>query len=433
MIPRSRWLLGCLLGLCLVTRLAFALRIPADEIFYPDGFDYSRVALAIVGGQGFYPPDLKPHIVYRAPLYPFLLAGIYGVAGESNYPAVRLFNCLLALATGWLIFSIGRRLGGELAGLLALGAFAVHPFFIYQVATVSPETPFIFLALLTYFFLFRVFDRRRLGDTAFAGVALGLAALTKGTILLLLPAACLTILFALRLAWRQGLALSAVLATVALLTISPISLWAYARWHEFSLILDGSGLNFYIANSEHSVRLFSAQTPEEFRGIQEHLWMDVLPAYEREIGSSSPAARDAYYFAKGRHDFASHPGTSLWMMYERFKIFWRPWVHPMVYGFKEVLVSGASTVPLFLFGFAGLVQRVKSVRPDAVFFAMALIPITLVTGMLFNTEIRWRLPLVDSMLIVYSALFLAPLVERWLPARWTPLAAPEHPGARVMS
>ncbi len=413
MTPASRLLLGVLLVVAVTIRAGFALQVPAEDPFYPDGADYSRVATGLANGQGFYPPEMRPHVVYRAPFYPVFLAGIYRVAGNENFVVVRLAQCLLAGMTGWLLFWSGRRLGGTLAGLVALGIFTVHPFFVYQCATVSPETLFIFLAVLGYSLLFRLFFEGHLRDAALAGIAFGLAAVTKGTVLPVLPAACLTLVFALRWALPKRLTAAVVLSAVTLLVISPLSIYTYARWHEFSLILDGSGLNFYIANSDDSVRLFQAQDAKEFRAVQKQLWMETLPGFEREIGNLAPASRDAWYFRRGWERFEAHPGLSLWMMWKRFKIFWGPWVHPKAYGMKEVLVSGLASVPLFIFGLWTVFRRLRQGRPDAVFGAMVMVLITLIAGMLFNTEIRWRIPLIDTLLILNTAVGVAPYLVRW--------------------
>ncbi len=412
MTGTSRLLIGVLLVAALTIRLGFALQVPAADPFYPDGVDYSRVATGLANGQGFYPPEMRPNIVYRAPFYPLVLAGLYRMAGNENFVVVRLAQCLLASLTGWLLFWTGRRLGGVKAGLVALGIFTVHPFFIYQCATVSPETLFIFLVVLGYSLLFRLFDEGRLRDAGLAGLVFGIAAVTKGTVLPVLPAACLTLLFVVRWAWAKRLASTIVLGAVTLLIISPLSIYTYIRWHEFSLILDGSGLNFYIANSDDSVRLFRAKDAQEFRAVQERLWMETLPGFEREIGNLAPASRDAWYFRRGREWFEAHPRLSLWMMWERFKIFWGPWVHPKAYGMKEVIASGLATVPLFVVGLWTLYCRLRQAQPDAVFGALAMAAITLIAGMLFNTEIRWRIPLIDTLLILNTAVGVAPYLIR---------------------
>ena len=99
-------ILFLLLTVCLLVRVAFILHFPLNDFFYPDGYDYSRIATGIMKGEGFYPSGMEPIMAYRAPLYPFILAGIYRVAGHENLVAVRTVHCLLALATALLFFGI---------------------------------------------------------------------------------------------------------------------------------------------------------------------------------------------------------------------------------------------------------------------------------------------------------------------------------------
>ena len=81
----------------------------------------------------------------------------------------------------------------------------------------------------------------------------------------------------------------------------------------------------------------------------------------------------------------------------------------MVYGPKEILASALASIPLFLFGFWELIRRLFQRRPDAVFTVLIIVPITLITGMIFNTEIRWRIPLIDTLLILYASILLGKL------------------------
>ena len=277
---------------------------------------------------------------------------------------------------------------------------------------IAPEVMFTFFTVMAYYFVFKLFREARIQHAVLAGFALGLAALVKGTILLVLPAVCLATVLWLPVSWRQAVAISTLVAVTTFAVIAPLSLYTYLRWNEFSLILDGSGLNFWIANSDESIRLLNAKTGEEFKQIQLHLWMDVLPAFEEEIGNLAPASRDAFYLEKGWEDFKAHPGVSLWMMYERFKIFWGPWVHPKAYGMREVIVSALASIPLFICGFFTLLSGVRKGSPDSLFAVLAMVTITLVAGMVFNTEIRWRIPLIDTLLILFTASGLTPYLMR---------------------
>ncbi|MCM8811708.1 MAG: glycosyltransferase family 39 protein [Candidatus Omnitrophica bacterium] len=399
---KYRWPLYLLLLLCFFTRLSFIRQIPAEDFFYPDGTDYSRVASAITQGEGFYPPEMKPVIAYRAPLYCFFLGGVYWLFGIENLTAVRLVHCFLAMLTGWIIYLISERIWGAAGGLLSLFIFSIHPFFVYHAATIAPEIVFTLFVVLTYYFLFRLFDEKTAFLAILAGIPLGLAALTKGTVLLLGPAAALTIFSFTKANWGRRLGLVFLLGSMSLLVISPLSYWIYKRWNQVSLMLDGSGMNFWIANSPHSAHIFKAKTASQFRSAQQHLWMEVLPAMSKRLEHLSPGDRDRIYYKMGWREFEKNPERSLWLMAERFRIFWRPWVHPLAYGPKEVFLSGIASLPLFFIGFLYLFSRFRAKTPEACFTVLSIILITLVVGMVNNTEIRFRVPLIDTLLIVYA-------------------------------
>ncbi len=409
---RSKIALLVLLLACFLIRLLFALRIPATEFFYPDGYDYSRVAVGIAQGQGFYPPEMKPMNLYRAPLYPYLLAGVYKTAGIENLSAVRVLQCFLAVLTGLLIFGICRLWSLTAAGWIALAIFTLHPFFIYYCAGISPESLYLLLCLLSYFLLFKLFKTQQLRYAFPAGISLGLAALTKGTILLIAPAAALTLSLCMKKTRTKSLCAIGILAASSFLTISPLTCWIHRRWNEFGLMLDGAGINFWIANSDSGYRLLRAKTSEEFQGIQKHIYLEEIPAMNPAIEQLGPKARNAYYNRMGWHYVRQYPDRSLWMGFQRLKIFWKPWVHPLAYRPREVLLSAAATLPLFFFGFWGLFLRLKSREPDAIFTAAAFLILSVMVGFLYNTEIRYRIPLIDSLLTVYAGIALAHLL-RW--------------------
>ena len=396
-----------LLLACFLIRFLFVLRIPATEFFYPDGYDYSRVAIGIAQGQGFYPPEMKPMNLYRAPLYPYLLAGVYKIAGIENLSAVRVLQCFFAVLTGLLIFGICRLWNLTAAGWIALAIFTFHPFFIYHCAGISPESIYLLLCILNYFLLFKLFKTQQLRYAFLAGISLGLGALTKGTVLLIAPAAALALFFCMKKRGTKLFCAIGILAATSFLIISPLTCWIYHRWNEFGLMLDGAGINFWIGNSDFSYRLFHAKTSEEFQSIQKQIYFEAIPAINPKIEPLGPKARDAYYNRMGWEYLKENPARSLWMGFERLKIFWKPWVHPLAYRLRVVLLSAAATLPLFFFGFWGLFLRLKNREPDAIFTAAAFLILSVMVGFLYNTEIRYRIPLIDSLLTVYAGVALA--------------------------
>src|SRR3989338_8584817 len=84
-----------------------------------DAAEYDRLAMGLVRGEGFVSPQGSPTSA-RPPLYPFLLAALYGVFGHS-YHAVVVVQAFLGAMTCVLIGLIGVRLFSVPVGILAGG------------------------------------------------------------------------------------------------------------------------------------------------------------------------------------------------------------------------------------------------------------------------------------------------------------------------
>jgi len=153
---------------------------------YGIGFadDYDALANSLALGQGYrFGPDLPPTMM-REPGYPLFLAGVFALFGYS-IEAARLANLVLAGVAAALVMRLSRVAGvSRGAATLAAAIFLAHPGTLIAAARGGFEILFVFLLLLFLLALARATQ----GDTAkhyvLAGLLLGLAALTRSTVLL---------------------------------------------------------------------------------------------------------------------------------------------------------------------------------------------------------------------------------------------------------
>jgi len=174
------------LPLLLVVALGLALRLAAlhaagDLHRLPgDEAAYVRTARAIES-KGEHPGS------FRGPGYPFFLALVFRLAGPDNLNAVRLAQILVSVLSIALVFHVVSRQFSRPAALWSALAMALSPNLIHFTVCLWSETLFIAL-LLAAFWLLQRFDSAESGrDLAVAGVALGLAALTRESILPFTP------------------------------------------------------------------------------------------------------------------------------------------------------------------------------------------------------------------------------------------------------
>jgi Dolichyl-phosphate-mannose-protein mannosyltransferase len=198
----------------LTIRAAYLLVIGQDVVGIGDFYFYHWSANLIADGRGFTDPFLLTSFgvemptAEHPPLWSHLLAVVsllggagspVGVAGtEGDFLAHRLAGCIVGVALVVLIGLVGRRLGGERLGLVAAGIAAVYPVLITADASLMSETLYGLFVVLAVLLAYRLIDRPSARRAAALGAVIGLAALTRGEGLLLLP------LLALPVAWRGG-------------------------------------------------------------------------------------------------------------------------------------------------------------------------------------------------------------------------------------
>lgn len=259
-------ILACALGLRLLL-WSQPLHEPAN-----DEVEYITVARDLLDGRGWSFYD-RYHWL-RAPLYPLFLAASWGLAGDDGWPrATRalhlaaLPNILLSVFSVYLAHALTIRLVNRQAALLAALATAV----LWTNATFASlymaETLFTVLFQAGLLALVQIHDQRlptkRWLLIITAGVALGLAALTRSLALLFLPVAAGWLAIHLYQQQtdsnrRRRLATPLLAAAVCLASagavIAPWTIRNYQAYGGFILIETGLSYNLWVFNEPHEDR-----------------------------------------------------------------------------------------------------------------------------------------------------------------------------------
>ncbi len=174
-----------ILSLCAIGRIAYVTvrRERMNALVVADMRTYNLLAKNLIEKDIYgFTDGPQPWRSYRPPLYPFFLSLIYRAAGYS-YLAVRLAQTLLAIISCLLIYYIARELAGEAAALTASFLFAVDFSLVHLSGLFLSENLYLPLSLVVILLLMRGFRRGAWPPFIGAGVAGGLAALCRPTIL----------------------------------------------------------------------------------------------------------------------------------------------------------------------------------------------------------------------------------------------------------
>jgi Flp pilus assembly protein TadD len=388
-----------------------------------DALYHDRWALQIARGDW-----LGKTVFFRAPLYAYFLGVVHALSGHS-YLAARVVQFILGALSCVLVYRIGKRLHGQVVGLVAGILAALLGTSVYYEGELLLVVLEIFLSLAAIDLLLgaSVGPRRHrvLGGALGAGLALGLAAITRPNFLVFLPVA---LLFLLRRFRRFGRAQWAMALALYLLgtaiPIVPVLVRNYVVGEDFVPIASQGGLNFYLGNNPAADGM--AAVAPEFRPTWYGGVQDATRVAEEGMGRPlKPSEVSDYWLARGLAWARRDPGAWSRLLVKKFVVFWQAFEVPnnedfyffSRYSFlfrSPLLLTFGAVAPLGLAGILLSILRRRSSLPLVGFVAVYSLSVAL-----FFVCGRFRAP-VTPVLCVPAAYFL---VEALGGIRRRPLAA----------
>jgi tetratricopeptide (TPR) repeat protein len=222
---------------------SYALNNPYYSIASMDSAVYVNWAQSI-NQQGW----LGTEIFYRAPFYPYLLSIIFLFA-PNNFLAVYIMQLALGMCSVVLIYSIGKRIYCERAGLIAAGFSLLYSPLTFFETKILPTATGIFLGLLSIYILTRAEQEKKWYHWLGGAATLGLAIICRPNYLLMIP----LIIFGLLLLHRRQLGETPtpilILVLVSSAIIGTVTLRNYLVGKDFILISANAGITFAQGNN----------------------------------------------------------------------------------------------------------------------------------------------------------------------------------------
>lgn len=362
-----------------------------------DQYSYDALAQRVLAGKGFsFPTEWYPFTSADEPtahwsyLYTIYLTGVYAVFGHHPL-AARLIQVLLSGLNIWLIYRIGARLFGEWVGLAAAALTTVYAYLIFFNATLMTQTFYILTVLATIDITLGLVEKPTRRGWILLGIAIGIGALIRQTLLIFTPLLMLWIVWMQRrqIKWRDVLIALVVIG----LFILPWTIYNYFTFRDFLLLNSNGGYWFYSSNHPNQGISFDQN------------YVAPLPVGIKEI--SEPAA-DRLLFQQGIGFILADPVRFLQLSLSRIPVYF--WVGASEQsGFWNNLARiGSFTLylPFMLYGLYRSKQK-----------WVACVPLYLYV--VFDTSLsliswaapRYRLPS-DAILMVFAGLALVSLAER---------------------
>ncbi len=399
--------------------LAAALRIvyvivvgdyPAVRFPIGDSLAYHKAALRILDGDW-----LGSEVFYQDPLYPYLLALLYGLFGVGSI-GVLIAQALLDSASVVLIYLTARALfdprTAVIAGVLAAAYRAA--WFYDAILLKVPLT--LFLASLTAYLLVRADARRSAGAWFAAALGLGLAALTRGNYLVFAPILALWLMFFVPQPGPGARVRSlAALAAGLVIAIGPVAFRNYIVGDDFVLITSQAGQNFYIGNSRYNDSgVYKA--PAFVIANAAHEQKDFRDEAERRSGRPlGPSELSRFWFREAFNEIAADPAHFARHTLRKVRLFFNRYEIPdnQSFAFFAQHVTGLLRIPTPGFGVVlplavcgmWLARRRRSAWLLLLFFVSYAASVVL----FFNVS-RYRIPSLPA-LFVFAGYAVSQAVE----------------------
>ncbi|MEO7273499.1 MAG: hypothetical protein ABIX28_15835 [Vicinamibacterales bacterium] len=381
----------------LVLRLAFGLLYWTGKPLTHDEQEYLSLARSLSAGQGFVYDDAVEigtgQQFGRAPGYPLFLAMIgAGQPGVAEAPrGIKIAQALIGAAGVWLIGLIALQASGPRAGAVAAGIAAIYPPLLTLPAYVLSETLYSTVALGGVLLLQNAAaGRSRAPRLRMAGVGAvwGTAVLIRPATIVFLPLAMLW------LGVRRKYALALTLGCAAGLVIAPWTVRNMRVYDRFVLVASEGGVTFWTGNHPLAIGEgdLAANPAIKLAELE----------FRRSHAGLTPEALEPRYYADAMAYIRSHPGW--WLGLVARKAYYLVVPTGPSYALHSSRYRVASAVPYLLllpFALAGARRISRVEHPPAALFLLACSAV--LTCLIFFPQERFRIPVLDPMLIVCAA------------------------------
>jgi len=364
------------------------------------GGEVTQIARSIVSGKGFGNPlgviNTGP-TAWVCPVYPYLMAGIFRLAGIYNVKSrliLLALNCIFAGLTVLPIYAIARRSFGPDVGVVASWVWVVLPSaWQIPIRMAWDSTSNALSFALIFWATLAVRGQRRLLIWASYGALWAIGILINASILSLAPLLYGWLLWELRkqaVPWFKPLA-TAVL--VCALGVAPWTFRNYLAFGKFIPIRSNMGLVLWMGNHPGSDGFDATLSP--YGNMQQA----ALYQQMGEIKYMTAKKHEAVAFMK------SHPTKTLSMALRNAWTFWfdvadrqaNPWYG----GSRYLSIDFIANAVVILFGLIGIVVALRSRISSAVLY-LAVLAVFPLVYYLTRPALRFRFA-IEPILTILAA------------------------------
>jgi 4-amino-4-deoxy-L-arabinose transferase-like glycosyltransferase len=356
-----------------------------------DEREYIAMGRQLASGGQFI--DSNNELSTRAPLFPFVLAALFSIFGDT-LPAFHVLSCLAGSAIPLLVFAMGKKLWHERTpSLIAAGAAALNPGLVIYAGLLQTETLYTLLLVAAVLVLLVLLERPSASSAAVLGLLGGCAALTRVVFTGLFPLFLLLWLWMSRDkrgAWRYVVIAFVVWCTV----LAPWTLRNYNVHGTVVPVSSGGGNSLLTGNNPYATGTWRTQ-----KGFDEWFRHEAMKRGIADVSTLSETQRSSLSWKVAFDFIVQYPGSALWLAVKKAYIFW---IYP--------ITNSDSNIPLQLLAVAADFVLLIGVAVGVVIVPAHRSLVPMVTVILFSmvvqvvlhSEARFRLPVIPFLCLFFG-------------------------------
>jgi tetratricopeptide (TPR) repeat protein len=246
-----------LVAIC--SRIFFLIWIDEPILFFKYPFFAEKLANGV---------DIGERLVDLSPFYLYFLTFLNKLFGVS-WPFIKCFQIFIGAINTLLVFVIGSRLFQRGAAFMAALIFAFYGNLIILETTLEPTVFVLFFNLLSVYFLLlsKTESKSQIRDVSIilaSGISAGMGIITKPNFLLFLTVGMAWVLFfrTTDFGFKKNLFHVLLFLCAAAVTIAPVTIRNYFKFHDFILVTADAGKVFFHGNSKTATAIVGADLSE---------------------------------------------------------------------------------------------------------------------------------------------------------------------------
>jgi len=267
---KGLWITGILFLIALGIELLYIKSYSVGYFISPDGIIYSNIAENFLHGNGLVNTVnsvqgkdgiaqavalTREYVV--GPVYPMLLALVYGMFGLMSYGMVILvLHAVLGAASAVFAYKTGEILFGKGYAWIPYGLTLGYPLFAFWGMYVLTEVTYVFTITLFLYLLAlyeKEVERPKIKTLLLLGAVIGISNLVRPLLLLYFPVLGFWILWMHRWRLKKSLRDFAVIVMMTIVVMSPWWIRNAIRYHQFIAVSNYGSYEFYLGNNPLTV------------------------------------------------------------------------------------------------------------------------------------------------------------------------------------